>query len=117
MFLIVEDDVGSIKEFQKIKSRETYIFADVTSFKQFVTGLETDEKINAVALDGCVNSPAPNTINIPLWLHKMGYNGPIIAISGSKNTQRLQLINGCSHSCEKQELPDYIQQFCYNTND
>lgn len=71
------------------------------------------DDLRLVVLDGCLRSAfqvqAPDTL--PLIAEFRGtFQGPIIAASTISSFRRMMVEAGCSHECDKDELPGEIER-------
>ncbi|MFH1193284.1 MAG: response regulator [Candidatus Jorgensenbacteria bacterium] len=64
--------------------------------------------IDVVVVDGCVPGSELNTIPL-VQKFKATFKGPMIAVSGNPDFQKMLIKEGCSHECEKKDLPEFLR--------
>lgn len=66
-------------------------------------------ELSAIAVDACVPGTTPTT---PPLVKKMRetFQGPMIAISSSKEYREMLREAGCNYDCEKEALPNLLQK-------
>ena len=65
------------------------------------------QDLSAVAMDACVPGNKPNTMDL-VRMFRQTFVGPMIAISSDDSYSRQLVLNGCSHRCEKYDLPEML---------
>ncbi len=113
--LLVEDDEDIQKMWKEMwefslaeETRKTEIvFISAFSLKEAEKKFFTEAGWTAVVIDACVRDNQPNT---PPLVKKIRttFNGPIIAVSGNSDYQNLLMAAGCSHKCDKTDLPNFL---------
>lgn len=70
-------------------------------------------ELSAIAVDACVPGTTPTT---PPLVKKMRetFQGPMIAISSSKEYRDMLREAGCNYDCEKEALPNLLQKLFTN---
>ena len=107
--LVVEDE----KEFHRIfrtrlKGRVTLIVASDLdeAYHLFIA----NPNFAAIVVDACVPGNRPNALWLVVELRRLGYQGPMVAISSLMRYRIDMLAAGCDHECLKLELPEKVCQ-------
>lgn len=104
--LIVEDDPYCIRAYIEALRKNGFEFAVAESVvfaeKAFC---KHDGQFAAVIMDACLDSSHPNTLTLTRKLREeYGYEGPIVAASGSHSFREKQMQNGCDVDCDHKML-------------
>lgn len=106
--LLVEDS-KSIREAVKAILEEEdmqVVCADTTSLARKLFE-EHRKKFDAVAVDGCVDTPRatdPDTLELIRWFRREGFSGPLIAYANLPHHRLQQCHAGCDLDVEKPRL-------------
>ena len=65
------------------------------------------ERFDAIAMDGCLNSRTPDTLELTREFRRT-YDGPIIATSSDESYRELQVEAGCNYHCDKVQFPALV---------
>lgn len=107
--LLVEDD-EFIQEMWKyswavlLANKPKIIFISAFSVKDAERKFFNQHDITCVVMDACVPGRKPNTPPLVKKI-RVAFEGPIIAVSSDPEYQQILMSAGCSHRCEKNDLP------------
>jgi DNA-binding NtrC family response regulator len=104
--LIVEDDVFEQDRCQKTLHSKLEVIS-AYSVKEAEKAFADNPNIAAIAVNACVPGCQINTILLIKQL-RLAFAGPIIATSGIPSFRKKLVEAGCSHSCEKWDLPSEL---------
>lgn len=113
--LLVEDDKHVLDlwadYFKTYSEPNKLILVTATSLKEAEMQFKENQDVKAIIIDGRIIGPSgfapsategPNTLNLASEFRKT-FSGPMIAVSGSEDTQE-ELVNaGCDEACQKHE--------------
>ncbi len=58
------------------------------------------DSLDAIVMDGCLNSPNLNTLPLIKEIKDSGFAQPIIAASGDPKNRRIMMAHGCTHAVD-----------------
>lgn len=110
--LLVEDDEAIQVMWKDMcdlltEGKQEIVLISAFSLEEAETKFFVEAGITAVVMDGCVPGREPNTPPLVIKIRSV-FSGPIIAVSGNQNCQALLMAAGCSHKCDKIDLPEVL---------
>jgi DNA-binding NtrC family response regulator len=113
--VLVVEDITDFHSIWQQKLADTITILSATTIEEAADLFSANPSIDAIALDACVPGDDLNTLPL-LKLFKRTFNGPIIAISGSSEYRETLVKHGCTHECQKRDLPQTLSTILFPIN-
>jgi len=110
--LVIDDNVGLHQSLAMMTGRTfpiTFIAATTLAEAQrrFQEHIDT---IDAVLVDGCIESRECDTLPLLRMITTSHFHGPVIAISGDRHNRRLMVRHGANGACDKHEVRNKLEE-------
>lgn len=110
--LLVEDDKAMQEMWKAMwdmltKGKQKVVLISAFSLEEAEEKFFAETGLTAIVMDACVPGNQPNSPPLVEKIRSV-FAGPIIAVSGNPDCQTLLMAAGCSHCCEKIDLPDTL---------
>lgn len=111
--LLIEDNRDTVTIWKMVLGpfikNEKLLLLTAVSIDEARERFKLNQDIDAIFFDGCIVGPGkePNT-EILVSEFKMSFSGSMIAASGEEKYREVLLKAGCSHSCNKEDVPKML---------
>lgn len=110
--LVIDDNKGIHQSLAMMTGRTFPIvfIAATTLVEAKLRFQEHIDTIDAVLMDGCIESRECDTLPLLEMISRSRYHGPVIAISGDRHNRQLMVLHGASGACDKHEVRDKLEE-------